>query len=268
MKLLYIGDIMARPGRQVVASLLPKLRKALSVDIVVAQSENVSHGVGMSTLHFNELKKVGVDFFSGGNHSVERKETLALIADPTEPVNGPANLRQTPHKSYKLLDTPKGTVAFISLLGATFPKGYTKDVANPLKKIDDILEELKVHKPVATIVNFHGDLSSEKRVIGYYLDGRVSAVVGDHWHVPSADAMVLPKGTAHVSDVGMCGALHSSLGVPLDVIIPRWRDGKKNVNEMDNEPPYQFNAVLVDIDEKTGLARSIERIQKIIDLPL
>jgi 2',3'-cyclic-nucleotide 2'-phosphodiesterase len=265
MRVLYIGDIMAQSGREAVALALPALKDQFAIDIVAAQSENVSHGVGMSKLHFNELKNSGIDFFSGGNHSVERNETLALIEDPTEPVNGPANLKTMPHKSYKLLHTAFGEVAFVSILGATFPKGYSKQVSNPLKALDGLLEELQEHKPVATIVNFHGDLSSEKRVVGYYLDGKVSAVVGDHWHVPSADAMVLPKGTAHVTDVGMCGSLHSSLGVPLDVIIPRWRDGVKNTNTMDKSRPLQFNAVLIDIDTKTGLARKIERIQKIID---
>lgn len=268
MKLLYIGDVMAQPGRKIVSELVPGLRKKHKVDVVVAQSENVSHGVGMSKLHYLELKCVGVDFFSGGNHSVERKETLALIEDENTPVNGPANLRQNPGPDYKLLETDKGAVAFVSIMGATFPKGYSRDVSNPLKKLDQILDDLSGQSVVATVVNFHGDLSSEKRVAGYYLDGKVSAVVGDHWHVPSADTMVLPKGTAHVTDVGMCGTLHSSLGVQLEVIIPRWRDGKKNVNTMDSRPPYQFNAVLIDIDEKTGLARSIKRIQEIINHPL
>jgi metallophosphoesterase (TIGR00282 family) len=268
MRILYIGDIMARPGRQIVSELLPGLRKSLKIDVVVAQSENVSHGVGMSKLHYSELKKAGVDFFSGGNHSVERNETLALIKDNNQPVNGPANLRQSPGENFKLLETSFGTIAFVTLLGATFPKGYSRDVSNPLKKADEILEQLRDISKVATIVNFHGDLSSEKRVIGYYLDGQVSAVVGDHWHVPSADAMVLPKGTAHITDVGMCGSLHSSLGVKLSAIIPRWRDGEKNVNTIDANPPFQFNAVLIDIDETTGLSRSIERVQKIIDHPL
>jgi metallophosphoesterase (TIGR00282 family) len=268
MKLLYIGDVMARPGRQIVTELLPGLRKKYKIDVVVAQSENISHGVGMSKLHYQELQNVGVDFFSGGNHSVERKETLELIANENEPVNGPANLRQNPGPDYKLLETKNGAIAFISLMGATFPKGYTRDVTNPLRKIDAILEELSLQSPIAIVVNFHGDLSSEKRVVGYYLDGKVSAVIGDHWHVPSADAMVLPKGTAHVTDVGMCGTLHSSLGVTLGVIIPRWRDGEKNVNTMDVKPPFQFNAMLIDIDEKTGLARKITRVQEIINHPL
>lgn len=268
MKLLYIGDIMARPGRQIVAELLPGLRKKHKIDVVVAQGENVSHGVGLSKTHYQELKKVGVDFFSGGNHSVERTDTLRLIEEENTPVNGPANLRQNPGPDFKLLETRYGAIAFITVLGATFPKGYTRDVSNPLRKLNQIFDELKTQSLIATIVNFHGDLSSEKRVVGYYLDGKATAVIGDHWHVPSADAMILPKGTAHVTDVGMCGTLHSSLGVPLSVIIPRWRDGEKNTNTMDNKPPFQFNAVLVDIDIKTGLAKSIERIQKIINHPL
>ncbi len=268
MKLLYIGDIMAWPGRRVVAELLPDIQKKYKIDVVVAQSENVSHGVGMSKTHFKALKEAGVDFFSGGNHSIERNDTLALIKDNDTPVNGPANLKKNPGPDFKLLQTKYGPIAFVSLMGATFPKGYTRDVSNPLVKVDKILEQLTVQSPVATIVNFHGDLSSEKRVIGYFLDGRVSAVIGDHWHVPSADAMVLPKGTAHVTDVGMCGTLHSSLGVKLNAIIPRWRDGEKNINSIAVKPPFQFNAVLIDIDVTTGLARSIERIQKIIYHPL
>lgn len=268
MKVLYIGDIMAGPGRKVVAELLPSLRKKYKIDLVIAQSENVSHGVGMSKAHFKELQAAGVDFFSGGNHSVERSQTLDMIESENIPVNAPANLKQNPGPDYKLFETKYGAVALVSVMGATFPKGYPAGTSNPLQKIDQVLEDLRMQPTVAIIVNFHGDVSSEKRVFGYYVDGKVSAVVGDHWHVPSADAMVLPKGTAHVTDVGMCGTLHSSLGVPLDVIIPRWHSGEKNVNTIDTKPPYQFNAVLLDIDTKTGFARSIERIQKIIDFPL
>lgn len=265
MRVLYIGDVMANPGRLTIKKLLPALKKAHDIDVVVAQSENVSHGVGMSKAHYLELKKAGVDFFSGGNHSVERKETLRMIEDTDTPVNGPGNMAETPKPGFKTLQTKKGKVAFVSLLGNTFPKGMLPGTINPLQYADKILELIKVEEPVATIINFHGDLSSEKRVIGYYLDGKVSAVVGDHWHVPSADAMVLPKGTAHVTDVGMCGSLHSSLGVSLSAIIPRWRDGKRNTNVIDNKLPYQFNAVLIDIDESTGLAHSIERIQRVVE---
>lgn len=265
MKLLYIGDIMARPGRRVVAKVLPDIKKEYAVDIVAAQAENVSHGVAMSKAHYAALKKVGIDFFTGGNHSVERKETMLMVEGPEYPVIAPANMPRIKQPAYKILQTKKGVVAFVSLLGATYPKGMADGVVNPLVYADEVLPQMAEHKPVATIVNFHGDVTADKRVVGYYLDGRVSAVIGDHWHIPTADAMVLPNGTAHVSDVGMCGTLHSSLGVRLDAIIPRWRDGKRNRNVIDTKPPYQFNAVLIDVDEQTGLARSIERIQRIVE---
>jgi len=151
------------------------------------------------------------------------------------------------------------------LLGQIVGRDADMVLDNPLKVIDKILDDTKHVKYIARIVNFHGDYSSEKRVIGYYLDGKVTAVIGDHWHVPTADAFVLPKGTAHITDVGMCGALHSSLGIKLDTIIARWRDGIINRNQLENEGPLQFNAVLIESDNSTGLARNITHIQKIVD---
>jgi 2',3'-cyclic-nucleotide 2'-phosphodiesterase len=118
---------------------------------------------------------------------------------------------------------------------------------------------------VARIINFHGDYSSEKRVFGYYLDGRMSAVIGDHWHVPTADALVLPKGTAHITDVGMCGTLHSSLGVKVSTIVERWYSGKTSKNEMELKGPVQFNAVLIEVDTNSGLSKSIVHIQRTLE---
>jgi len=113
------------------------------------------------------------------------------------------------------------------------------------------------------VVNFHGDYSSEKRIIGYYLDGRVSMVVGDHWHIATADADVLPKGTAHITDVGMCGSLDSSLGVKFDTLITRWRDDHQNRNVLETEGRMQFNALLATIDEQTGLATAAKQIRQV-----
>ncbi|MEO7364440.1 MAG: YmdB family metallophosphoesterase, partial [Candidatus Saccharimonadales bacterium] len=138
-----------------------------------------------------------------------------------------------------------------------------KPVDNPLQVIDKILaDETDVDK-IATVVNFHGDFSSEKVIIGHYLDGRATLVVGDHWHVPTADARVLPRGTAHMTDVGMCGAHNASLGVTFDSVIPRWRDGLQTRNQLETVGPFQFNALLVQVDEVTGLALKVEHIQRI-----
>jgi len=261
MKILYIGDIMGSLGIEVVGKVLPDLRRDKQIDLVIAQAENVSNGKSMTPTDMKSLQDIGVDFFTGGNHTPKSAALLPLLEDNSQPVIGPANLHGCPGRGWKYISTSSGQVLVISILGETF--GNNKpEIDNPLVKIDEILAENKGTNRVATIVNFHGDFSSEKRVIGYYLDGTVSAVVGDHWHVPTADAMVLPKGTAHITDVGMCGALHSSLGVKLDSIIPRWHDGVKNKNELETEGPLQFNAVLIDIDTQTGLARSIDQIQR------
>ena len=151
----------------------------------------------------------------------------------------------------------------VSLLGTVFPQ-LDAPIENPLRAIDEVLKKTP-GDCITTIINFHADWSSEKRVVGYYLDGRVGAVIGDHWHVPTADALVLPKGTAHITDVGMCGTLHSSLGVGVGTIIERWRDGVANRNDIAEDGPYQFNAVLITIDTKTGRARSIKPVQRIIE---
>ena len=265
MRILYIGDIMGEVGLDVVKQLLPNIRLELKLNLVIAQSENVTDGKGINNSDFNLLKKIGVDFCTGGNWSLNNPDILSALSDPGQPILRPANYPDgTPGLRYKLLKTSSGSVLFVSLLGSIVGKDANKPMENPLKVINGILQENAHNPPVATIINFHGDYSSEKRVIGYYLDGRVSAVIGDHWHVPTADAMVLPKGTAHITDVGMCGALHSSLGVKTSVIVDRWLTGKASRNELESEGPRQFNAVLIVTDEKTGLATSIQQIQRLI----
>ena len=260
LRVLYIGDVMAKPGRQAVRLLLPQVIETHKPDLIIAQSENVTHGVGMSPDHMHELQSYGVQAFTGGNHSLERTSLLPLLAEPMCPVLAPANMHASQVAwGVKTVATPKGAVLLVSLLGDTFPRSFGID--NPLKAIDSILAGQNDHDYVATIVNFHGDFSSEKRVIGYYLDGRVSAVIGDHWHVPTADAQVLPLGTAHITDVGMCGTVHSSLGVSKEHIIARWRDDVPTKNVIAEDWPLQFNAVLVTIDTKTRLGSEIKPIR-------
>jgi metallophosphoesterase (TIGR00282 family) len=264
LRVLYIGDIMARPGREVTRHVLPGLLQELSPDLVIAQAENVTHGKGMSPSHMRELQELGVQFFTGGNHTIERPAIKPLLADPAEPVTAPVNQHGVePEWGVKTIATKHGDVQVISLLGTIFPN-INAYMQNPLQAMDDVLA--RTPGPYAArIVNFHADWSSEKRVIGYYLDGKVSAVIGDHWHVPTADAMVMPKGTAHITDVGMVGTLHSSLGVSVDMIIKRWHDGVANKNDIAEDAPYQFNAVLITIDPKNGQARKIEPVQRIVE---
>lgn len=257
---------MAEPGILVVEELLPKLRKSMAIDLVIAQAENVSNGKGILPRDYKRVLKSGVDFCTGGNWSLNEAEIIKYLADPDEPIIRPANYPDdTPGLGYKYLKTKFGNVLIVSILGSIVGRDAGKPVNNPLKVIDEILESEARFSKIATIVNIHGDYSSEKLVFGYYLDGRVSAVIGDHWHIPTADATIFPKGTAHITDVGMCGTIYSSLGVKTNTIIKRWRDGKVLRNDIETKGPLQFNALLFEVNPKTGLSSSAELIQRTIE---
>lgn len=262
MRILYVGDVMGETGLQVVEQILPELRREKQVDLVIAQAENVSSGRGITISDFRRLQKAGVDFCTGGNWSLYHDEIIPAMSDPMQPIIRPANYpKDTPGLGYKYIEVSGGKVLIVSLLGKIVGKDADKPVDNPLQVIDQILDSQRDVQKIATVVNFHGDYSSEKVVIGHYLDGRVTAVVGDHWHVPTADARVLPSSTAHITDVGMCGALDGSLGITVESVIPRWRDDKQTRNVLETKGPKQFNAVLVETNSN-GLADSILQIQK------
>lgn len=255
---------MGEAGTAVVEKLLPGLRQEYDIQVVIAQAENVTAGRGISLADYTRLQQAGVDFFTGGNHIFDNKEIYPQLNDPNEPIIRPANYPEgTPGLGYKYLPTKDGQILVISLLGQIVGKQSTQPLDNPLKIIDQILAAEQATPKIATVVNFHGDFSSEKVIIGHYLDGRATLVVGDHWHIPTADARLLPKSTAHITDVGMCGALNSSLGVTFDSVVPRWRDGLQTRNVLEEQGSRQLNAVLVTIN-KQGLASSIEQIQRVI----
>ena len=263
MRILYVGDIMGELGIGVIETMLARVRSENKVDLVIAQAENVSNGRGISPEDFKRLQNAGVDFCSGGNWTLYDESITPQLSDPAQPIIRPANYPEgTPGLGYKYIERGGQKVLVVSLLGQIVGKDADKPVDNPLKVIDDILQKESNIKRSATIVNFHGDYSSEKVVIGHYLDGKVTAVIGDHWHVPTADARVLPGGTAHMTDVGMCGALNSSLGVSFESVIPRWRDGRQTRNVLETDGQKQFNAVLIETTED-GLAKSVELIQSI-----
>jgi len=263
MKILYIGDVMAEMGMSAVEQVLPGLRKEQSIDVVLAQAENVTAGKGFSVADYERLRAAGVDGFTGGNWTTFRKETLNMLSDEKIPVTGPANMVECPGPGFKYVDSPAGKVLIVSLLGKIVGRDAEKPVTNPIEKIEEILASQADVPRAATVVNVHGDYSSEKVVMGHFLDGRVTAVVGDHWHVPTAYARVLPKGTAHQTDVGMCGSLDSSLGVTLTSVIPRWRDGIQTKNVLETAGRMQFNGLLIEVDESSGLADAVKPIRLI-----
>lgn len=263
MNILYVGDVMGEMGMQAVGKVLPILRQERQIDLVIAQAENVTEGRGIIPEDFNRLRAMGVDFCTGGNWTLARDEIFAALDDPDEPIIRPANYPEAPGLGYKYAKTREGDVLVVSLMGQIVGRDADKQTDNPLKLMDKILADEAPEKRVATVVNLHGDFSSEKFIIGYYLDGRVSVVVGDHWHIPTADMDVLPKGTAHITDVGMCGSLDSSLGVTFDSVVPRWRDGVQTRNVLEVAGRSQFNALFVELDESTGRAIRAEHIRQV-----
>lgn len=264
MNILYIGDIMGEPGIRVVEKVLPGIRREHNVDVVIAQAENTTDGKGIGIADFGRLRKLGIDGFTGGNWSLHLPEIIPAMSDPAQPIVRPANYPAgTPGLGHKLIDTPKGKVLIVSLLGHIVGRDSEKPVDNPLQVVDKILDRYADTDLAAKVVNLHGDFSSEKFVIGRYLDGRASLVVGDHWHIPTADASVLVGGTAHITDVGMCGTYDSCLGVKLDVIINRWHSGTPSRNILEDSGRMQFCAVMATVDPETGKATAIEQIRRI-----
>ena len=257
MKILYIGDIVAKIGRRAVSQVLPKLKEERQIDFVIAQAENMSTGNGITKKAINEMQDAGVDFFTGGNHSFKKPEGVELMNQPEPNIIRPANYPgNTPGRGWQIAKTPFGNILVINVLGQTF-KGPLLD--HPLKTIDSIIEQNKNEKLLATIVDFHGDLSSEKVAIGFYLDGRVTAVVGSHTHVSTADARVLPSGTAHISDVGMTGPIDSVLGVKKEIILDRWLNQLPNKFDWPKTGVVQFSSILVDVGSNAK-ATQIEQI--------
>jgi 2',3'-cyclic-nucleotide 2'-phosphodiesterase len=253
-RILFIGDIIGESGRQAVRNLLPKIKKEENIQFVIANGEHLSERVGVDADILFEMHDVGIDFFTTGNHVWRKDEFKEEIGKKNMPIIRPANFLATyPGHGFRTINTPLGRLLIVNLLGK---EGIPEKVINPFKKIDNILESQKDYDYV--ILDFHAEMSSEKVAMGYHLDGRVAAVLGTHTHVPTADARILPQGTAFVCDVGMTGPKDSVLGVKSEIIVDRFLKGTGGKFEV-AEGPASFNAVVVELGAK-GKAKSIKRI--------
>ncbi|HOS88473.1 MAG TPA: TIGR00282 family metallophosphoesterase [bacterium] len=259
MKILFVGEIVAKPGREIVQKFLPEIIKEHKPDAVFANCENLSGGRGITEEKIEQMKMVGIDYFTSGEHIFHERGTTDFIENV--PVLRPANYpKGTPGSGYKIIDLGrKGKVLLINLMGITSFGGKNSFLDNPFVRIDEILEETKNENIDAKIVDFHAEATSEKYSMGFYLDGRVDAVLGTHTHVPTCDNMVLPKGTLYITDIGMCGAIDSSLGVKADITIKMFLTAMNQHFEWESAGRKAFRSVLLDLQAKT-----IVRIDKII----
>jgi len=257
MNILLIGDVVGNPGRSIMKKALPVVFKKYDVDYCVANVENAAGGFGVTKDVCDEILDMGVDCLTSGNHIWDKKEIIGvidLIPQLLRPLNYPA--RQPGRGSHvgkgKRSKTP---VATLNLSGRVFMNGAMDDpFALGLKEIERLREEAKV-----ILVDMHGEASSEKTAIASYFDGLVSAVVGTHTHVPTCDHRILPRGTAYCTDLGMTGPYDSIIGVEKDAVIHRFLTGMPSRFETAKGDP-RFAAALVDVDEQTGRARSIDRM--------
>ena len=258
IKVLFIADIIGKPGRKTVKKILPDLKKEEEIDFVVANGENMTSGHGMTRGTMDELIEAGVDFFTTGNHIWKKPEFFIELAKKETPVIRPANYPEdSPGEGYKIVKTKFGKLLIVNLLGR---EGINSNVESPFKTIDEILKKTK-SKYDMSLVDFHAEVSSEKVAMGLYLDGKVNMVVGTHTHVPTADARILKKGTAYVSDVGMTGPIESVLGVKTDIIIKLFTTGLPQKFYNETEGPCVFNSVLVEL-EKNGKIIRVQRIDR------
>jgi hypothetical protein len=252
--ILAIGDIVGKPGRRAVTQLVTPLREELALDLVIANGENAAGGRGMTPETAQEMLDAGIDVLTSGNHIWAQKDIIPYLDSQTpilRPLNYPA---AAPGHGYLM----KNGVAVVNLIGRTFMSNF---VDCPFRAMDRLLPDLRV--PVV-IVDFHAEATSEKVAMGRYLDGRVTAVLGTHTHVGTIDSVILPRGTAYVTDIGMVGPIDSIIGDDVDSVLHHFLTALPHRISV-GTGRTMMNAVLVTVDESTGRASDIQRIYREAD---
>ena len=256
MRIMMIGDVIGKPGRTAVRKLVPDLRSEYGIDLVIANGENAAGGIGLTPDTADELFVSGVDLITSGNHIWAHKEMVSSL-DSYQQVLRPMNYpRGVAGRGYAII---KNTLV-VNLIGRTF----IGNLDCPFRAIDSLLKELGDDKPAITVIDFHAEATSEKIALGWYLNGRVSSVTGTHTHVGTIDAKILPKGTAYITDIGMVGPDESVIGDDIHSVINRFLTQMPHRISV-GRGKVIFNSVMLDIDEKTGKATRISRIDREVD---
>ncbi len=255
MKILMVGDIVGRPGRKAAADLLPLIIQEHGVDFVIANGENAAGGRGINREITDEFLRQGIEVITMGNHVWDNREILSFI-DQEPRLLRPANYPDDcPGQGYNIFHGPAGRrIAVINVSGRVF----LANLDCPFRTVDYILKRIENQADIV-LVDFHAEATSEKQAMGWYLDGRVTAVFGTHTHVQTADEIILPAGTAYITDVGMTGPWHSILGVKTSQVIKRFLTQRPGPFEI-AAGPIQLNAVLLELDDTTLKPVSISRI--------
>ncbi|MBR0466269.1 MAG: YmdB family metallophosphoesterase [Clostridia bacterium] len=257
MRVLCIGDVFAEQGVNALLNILPSLKKKERVDLCIVNGENSSNENGIDRYSADRIFAAGADLITGGNHTLKLEEIYSTL-DENPFMIRPANLKTDIGKGYALLDMGKYSVAVINLIGRIFLEKI--EAENPFDTVDSYLERAKADNAKYIIVDFHAEATSEKRAMGFYLDGKVSAVFGTHTHVQTNDACVLPLGSGYITDLGMTGVKDSVLGVKKEIIVNRLKN-----KDMSKFYPATGDCIVsgavFELDEKTGLCSSAKEIR-------
>jgi len=257
MKVLFIGDIVGKGGRRAVRELLPSLREREGVEFVIANAENAAGGMGVTSEKAKELLEMGIDVLTSGNHIWKKKEILSYIErEPRllRPANYPSG---APGRGSGVFRARNGIkVGVLNLEGRVFMKA----LECPFRTAEERIDYLKKESPIL-VVDFHAEATSEKMAMGWFLDGEVSAVIGTHTHVQTADERILPAGTAYITDAGMTGPINSVIGIKKELAIERFLTLLPNRFEP-AKGEIELQGVIVEIDDESGLALNIKRIRE------
>lgn len=253
MRLLFIGDVVGSGGCDFLMRMLPQFKRKNSIDVCIANGENSAQGNGVTPFSCKQIFDSGVDFITLGNHSFKRPEITEYL-DSGVSVIRPFNFPEgAPGEGVGIIDKGRYRIAVINLLGTV----YSEPLGNPFSEIEKAL--LKTDGCKTVILDFHAEATAEKRAMGFFLDGRVTAVLGTHTHVQTADNQILPKGTAYITDAGMTGPVQSVLGIEPSLAIRKMKTNLP-VRFENAGGEYMINGCILEIDEKTGKALSIERV--------
>lgn len=255
MEILFVGDIVGAPGRKALARNLPKLREKHRLSLVIANGENAAGGFGITKEVAEELFELGVDIITTGNHVWDKREVYDYL-DRTDRVLRPANYPPgVPGTGSAVVDVDGVTVGVINLMGRVF----MANLDCPFRKAKELVQKLKERGAEVILIDFHAEATSEKIALGRYMDGEITALIGTHTHVQTADERLFPGGTAFISDAGMTGPSESVLGVSIDKAVERFLT--QTPSRFDTaKGPVQFQAVVISADPDTGKATGIERI--------
>lgn len=258
LKVLFIGDIVGRPGRRAVAHFVPKIRQEEDIDLVFANGENLAAGKGLTYEKYKDMLDADVDYFTSGNHVWANKDIIPYIKEDSVKIIRPANYPSgTPGKGFVTIDHNGYKITLANLMGRVFIPQLFVD---PFKIAKEIVDE---NKDSIILIDFHAEATSEKIALAHYLDGHVSAVVGTHTHVQTADERVLPGGTGFISDLGMCGPIDSVIGVEKKIILAEFLTAMPQSHKV-AVGDSQFNACIIEIDLKTKKVVHLKRIFEIL----